>query len=96
MKLETEFEEKKLPPEKKLIAAILERAWGDLAIVDDKGYYYSSKAFEWISKTGTPETPWTFDWCCECLGLPTERLRYLMFTRPELGYSHQMLRHIGK
>lgn len=95
MKFETAFEEKKLPPEKKLIAAMLEQAWNDLCIVS-KQNNYDMKAFEWISKTGTPETPWTFDWCCECLGLPTEKLRYLMFTRPELGYSHKMLKYIGK
>lgn len=81
---ELEFEEKPFIPEKKLIAAILKQAWNDLCI-EDANIHIRLDTIKWIKRKDTDDIPWSFEWCCDHLNFPSNRLRSLMLLNPEWG-----------
>jgi hypothetical protein len=88
-RLQLEFEEPALIPEKKLIAAIIKQAWNDLSISSTIGRVRIN-TIAWINKKETINEPWSFEWCCEHINMPVTTLRETMLSNPELGARRKL------
>ena len=66
----TAFSERLDWPARRLIAAVVNQAWEDIALGGSLG----RAAMAWVYE-GCHDQVWSFDWCCEMLGLEPDAVR---------------------
>lgn len=67
---QTEEQAAQVSPAHRLIAAVLAQALSDLSL----GGTAALDALRWLHE-GRPERPWSFEWCCEAVGLSPSAVR---------------------